>query len=62
MKTILINKWIAGIVLALATISFTAWKVADKKTEQQEPSFENFYQDTTKTKKKYKYRYNEDRD
>jgi len=62
MKTILINKWIAGIVLALATISFTAWKVADKKTEQQEPSFENFYQDTTKTKKKYKYRYNDDRE
>ena len=52
MKTILINKWAIGIVLALAAISFSAWKVADKETAQQEPSPDYFYQDTTKTKKK----------
>lgn len=62
MKTILINKWALGIVLALAVISFSAWKVADEETGQQEPSSNYFYQDTTKTKKKYKYRYNDDRD
>lgn len=62
MKTILINKWALGIVLALAAISFSAWKVADKETEQQEPSSDYFYQDTTKTKKKYKLKYDDDRD
>jgi len=61
MKTILINKWAVGIVLALATISFSAWKVADKET-QDKPASDHFYQDTTKTKKKYKVRYSDDRD
>ncbi|TDO25414.1 hypothetical protein [Sediminibacterium goheungense] len=62
MKSILLNKWAAGIVLALAAISFSAWKVADNRKENQQPDSGQFYQDTTKTKKKYKLRYDDDRD
>lgn len=62
MKTIVINKWAAGIVLVLAAISFSAWKVADRETAEQQPSSGYFYQDTTKTKKKYQPKYSDNRD
>lgn len=56
------NKWAIGIILALAYISFTAWKSAEKKPEQIQTQSDHFFQDTIKTKKKYKTRYNEHRD
>lgn len=62
MKTILINKWVAGIVLALAAISFSAWRAADHPNETEQLYSGDIYQDTSKSKKKYKIRYSDDRD
>ena len=62
MKTILINKWTTGIVLALAAISFSAWKAGDNQTLTQKNGIEQISQDTSKPKKKSKIRYKEERD
>lgn len=62
MKTILFNKWATGIVLALLTISFTAWKVSDNNNTADTPDGDYFMQDTLKPKKKYKFKYEDDRD
>lgn len=59
MKTLISHKWIAGLVLAIAIISFSAWKTADQPGNTY-MSNDRYDADTIKPKKKYKY-YSDDR-